>query len=1322
METRGVLLLCFACLGVFTGASGDKSDIYRKVVDLLAPGEEYLTEDALLSLFKRLENRVQCSGVSCEKLLGNYSSSQGLQMEDFFTVAPGFCLFLSAPLETCSAVQEGRWAEETDHFIEMLYGHDHGHNSTTEHPPHGDITENEGLENMFHEMEKYYQPDTHEPCLTMKDILEESSHQHGDHTHTELDSVMGNVLYHALRGDCMKAYNLPEQQYFLDYIFSHFGSDNLTLHDFEGLLNALSLGGGEHDHDHEHEHLDHENQLSRKRHSRLAMDVHRTNSSWDMACFSAEDLLRIHQLNSSSLTRDQFTQISPALIQQILSGGCSGTSPEPATPDSLSTAERYGYATLANLIICLMAMFGIVVLLFSSCTQVFELCIQFCISLAVGSLTGDALLHLLPAFLGLHVHDDGLDHDHAEVSFDYVYKLLVFIAGIYFFYLLESIFSIVTRREHHHHHDEEVSDAHHCDHGKVVQMFQREKQNKHSSSQADLVDKNENSFLAPVGRTREQRLLPYMITIGDGIHNFADGLAIGAAFSISWRSGLATSLAVLCHELPHELGDFAILLHCGLSVKRALLLNVGSALSSFVGLYIALSVSTQTVAKEWISAVTAGLFLYVGLADMLCEESKRRFKNESDELRYKREWLQTNLNTLMRHTRNENRTNDTDLHVLQWRHGCAVERHSNGSVIFLQGTDEYAYDGETLTSNLSLHWKPLVLDHGIIWNRESVSSLENKCVKKLTSFINLQRVGEFIMGSHPDVYFFLKASRSSEQQVLVCLATGFYPKHVHMEIRRDWTPLPDEQLNSYGIRPNADGSFQLMKSLEILPSDSSHYECVVNGRMSSFPKTTFSLSPPNGGGENLLFTVILVNFYAVSITVLTFYQLIKFIKRRKKLNKLKTPSQVELLTEELHETQSLCEAKETPAAAPTAARGQMGSKKISLPNFEICSLYYTYSVVLKSLTPRDSYEFYSSVELNDIQMSFCNSVDKADFLTQLCEESKNLFRNDSDELHYKQRWLEINLNTLRNDTDLHVLQWRHGCAVERLANGSVTFLQGTDEYACDGENLTCDLSMHWNESVSSLEKRCVETLTSFSDLQRERKFVTTARPKVYCSVKATGSSEQQVLVCLATGFFPKHVQMEIRHNQMSLPDEQLNSSGIRPNADGSFQLMKSLKILSSERSHYQCVVKHQTLTEPLTVSWDEVNVLLPVIIGVVVALVVLAIILLVFYLLRKCGKYQRFYGSGVPLGLRTYHTAQTEEIRPETHARLAAALNDSSDEENTDDNTEEVQTEELHETQSLCEAKETPAAAPTAARGAMGSKNISLPNFALERKDYEDSN
>lgn len=65
-------------------------------------------------------------------------------------------------------------------------------------------------------------------------------------------------------------------------------------------------------------------------------------------------------------------------------------------------------------------------------------------------------------------------------------------------------------------------------------------------------------------------------------------------------------------------GDFAVLISCGLSVKKALLLNVGSALTSFIGLYIALSVSTHTDAQQWISALTAGLFLYVGLADMVC--------------------------------------------------------------------------------------------------------------------------------------------------------------------------------------------------------------------------------------------------------------------------------------------------------------------------------------------------------------------------------------------------------------------------------------------------------------------------------------------------------------------------------------------------------------------------------------------------------------------------------------------------------------------------------------------------------------------------------
>ena len=81
--------------------------------------------------------------------------------------------------------------------------------------------------------------------------------------------------------------------------------------------------------------------------------------------------------------------------------------------------------------------------------------------------------------------------------------------------------------------------------------------------------------------------------------------------------GLATSIAILLHELPHELGDFAIYKKFGLSDCRALLFNFIPAMCSFAGLYAGLTIAHQTDASTWMLACVTGLFIYISLVDIV---------------------------------------------------------------------------------------------------------------------------------------------------------------------------------------------------------------------------------------------------------------------------------------------------------------------------------------------------------------------------------------------------------------------------------------------------------------------------------------------------------------------------------------------------------------------------------------------------------------------------------------------------------------------------------------------------------------------------------
>ena len=108
------------------------------------------------------------------------------------------------------------------------------------------------------------------------------------------------------------------------------------------------------------------------------------------------------------------------------------------------------------------------------------------------------------------------------------------------------------------------------------------------------------------------------VVIGDAFHNFVDGAVIAAAAMTSLPLGISTAVAVTAHEIPQEVGDFAILLHAGYSRGKALTLNVLSALASILGAVAAFVAFDQLPALlPYFLVVSAASFLYVAMADLI---------------------------------------------------------------------------------------------------------------------------------------------------------------------------------------------------------------------------------------------------------------------------------------------------------------------------------------------------------------------------------------------------------------------------------------------------------------------------------------------------------------------------------------------------------------------------------------------------------------------------------------------------------------------------------------------------------------------------------
>ncbi|KQV51045.1 MULTISPECIES: ZIP family metal transporter [unclassified Duganella] len=198
------------------------------------------------------------------------------------------------------------------------------------------------------------------------------------------------------------------------------------------------------------------------------------------------------------------------------------------------------------------------------------------VSLSVGIMLSTSLLHALP-----EAFESGTDPRHLFGAL---------LAGLLAFFLLEKL--AILRHSHHHEHD-----GHHHHHG-------------HDKAEA--------------GRAG------WMILVGDGMHNFTDGILIAAAFLANPQLGIVTGVAIIAHEIPQEIGDFIVLLNAGFSRTRAYVYNLLCSLLSVAGGvlgYYTLDKATNLI--PFVLVFASSGFIYIAVSDLMPQMQRRATMRET---------------------------------------------------------------------------------------------------------------------------------------------------------------------------------------------------------------------------------------------------------------------------------------------------------------------------------------------------------------------------------------------------------------------------------------------------------------------------------------------------------------------------------------------------------------------------------------------------------------------------------------------------------------------------------------------------------------------
>jgi len=282
----------------------------------------------------------------------------------------------------------------------------------------------------------------------------------------------------------------------------------------------------------------------------------------------------------------------------------------------------------------------LVVLLFPRRSRYKERIISLLLAFAVGTILSTVFYDLLPEVYGLHSH---VSDDIPKAKTSYVLHTTVILGSIVVFFIFERQLMISVHKYHHH----------------IAAGTQVHNNNNNNNNENGEINDNEEEGLLPSrndthtpldGQTTQYRWPPHYDThihenhdadpsllrwwwksalikpyafiniVADSIHNYADGLSIGAAFSLNIVSGVAVTLAMMVHEIPEGLGDFVILMKSGMSKNQAIVCNLLSTIFRIVGVISGLTIAALSVNTiPWLLCISNGAFLYIALAHMMHE-------------------------------------------------------------------------------------------------------------------------------------------------------------------------------------------------------------------------------------------------------------------------------------------------------------------------------------------------------------------------------------------------------------------------------------------------------------------------------------------------------------------------------------------------------------------------------------------------------------------------------------------------------------------------------------------------------------------------------